>query len=218
MMDEDETPYEDLPWHTKLSVRWNWIWYYQVHRRREQLLLWFVHMLPREVAYRAAFRIGADATTGAYSKQEVPALTFMDAMERWPRRQGGDRTNRKTRDDQVLLSEEQLGMLSNKTRDERRARDLAVAICHTVDYIGTETLPALPGWSWFDVLNEHYPEMAQQYVQGAVGEKGARCSYCHHLRGVRYGMMVQHTQLGSAMCEGSGKPPLNSPLNVSNGE
>ena len=217
-MDEDEIPYKDLPWHTKLSVRWNWIWYYHVARKRETLLVWFAHRLPREIAYRAAFRIGADATTGAYSRQEVPALTFMDAMERWPLRQGGDRTNRKTRDDQVILTDEQLGKYTYE--DDQRSHDLAVAICHTVDYIGTETLPAKPGWSWFDVLDQHYPEMAQQYIDGDVGEKGARCSYCHKMQTLRYGMIRAH--VGSTKtkgsCNGSGKPPLGVPLNLSNGE
>lgn len=217
-MDDDEIPYEDLPWHTKLSVRWNWIWYYHVHRRREQMLLWFVGRLPREVVYRAAFRVGADATTGAYSKQEVPAMTFMEAMERWPLRHGGDRTNRKTRDDQVLLTEEELGMTSNKAKADRVSDDLARAICHTVDYIGTETLPALPGWSWFDALDQHYPEMAQQYIAGRVGEKGGRCVSCHTVQTIRYGMIRAHANSDEKICSGSGFPPLDTPLNVSNGE
>jgi hypothetical protein len=96
-MDRSEDLEETLNWRQKVAVRFNWYWYWNVAHRREKLLIWFVHRLPREVAYRAAFRIGADATTGAYSNQEVPALLFMDAMERWPKRDGGDRTNRKLR-------------------------------------------------------------------------------------------------------------------------
>jgi hypothetical protein len=99
MSEDEDVPFKDLPWRTKLSVKWNWLWYYNVTHRREKLFGWFVSRLPRELVYRAAFRVGADATTGAYSNQIVPELTFMDAMERWPLRQGGDRTNRKTRVD-----------------------------------------------------------------------------------------------------------------------
>jgi len=214
-MDEDEIQYEDLPWRTKLSVKWNWLWYYRVTRNREQLLLWFVGHLPREVAYRAAIRVIADATTGAYSKQNVPELYAMDAIQRWPERKGGDRTNRKTRDEHVYLTEAELGM---SHKDERRAYDLAVAICHTVDYIGTDTLPALPGWSWFDVLDAHYPEMAQQYIKGRVGEKGGRCSSCHSMQTLRYGVIRPHSDSKEKICSGSGCLPLDPPLNVSKGE
>jgi len=39
--------------------------------------------LSPEVVYFAAFRLGAHATTGEYSNQEVPALLFMDAVDRF---------------------------------------------------------------------------------------------------------------------------------------
>lgn len=51
----------------------------------------------------------------------------------------------------------------------RRAADPAAAAQHlaealrlTVEYVGTATLPALPGWSWYDALAEHYPSMAEE--------------------------------------------------------
>lgn len=40
-------------------------------------------MLPRKLVYWCAIRVGAHATQGQYSNQEVPALTFMDALKRW---------------------------------------------------------------------------------------------------------------------------------------
>jgi len=203
-------------WVQRIRAWWNWTFYYRVTRNREQLLLWFVGHLPREVAYRAAIRVIADATTGAYGNQNVPELYAMDAIERWPKRLGGDRTNRKTRDDQVLLTDEQLGRYTYQ--DDQRSHDLAVAICHTVDYIGTENLPAVPGWSWFDALDQHYPEMAQQFVSGRVGEKGGRCSSCHTMQTIRYGMIRAHADSNEKICSGSGFPPLDPPLNVSNGE
>ncbi len=39
--------------------------------------------LPRRVAYWAAIRVGAHATTGDYGEQEVPALLFTVALKRW---------------------------------------------------------------------------------------------------------------------------------------
>lgn len=39
--------------------------------------------LPKSVAYWAAIRVGANATTGKYATQVVPELTFMDAIRRW---------------------------------------------------------------------------------------------------------------------------------------
>ena len=40
-------------------------------------------LLPRSIAYWAAIRVGAEATTGEWSSQVVPELTFMDAIKRW---------------------------------------------------------------------------------------------------------------------------------------
>jgi hypothetical protein len=37
--------------------------------------------------------------------------------------------------------------------------ELADAIRLTVEYIGTDFLPARAGWSWFDALSKHRPDM-----------------------------------------------------------
>lgn len=63
-----------LHWH---NVR------YEISRKREKLLMWFVWKLPRSVAYWSAIRVGCHATTGEYSSQVVPELSFMDALKRW---------------------------------------------------------------------------------------------------------------------------------------
>ena len=39
--------------------------------------------LPKRIVYWASFRVIAHATTGEWSKQEVPALTCVEAMARW---------------------------------------------------------------------------------------------------------------------------------------
>jgi hypothetical protein len=51
----------------------------------EALTIKLAWMLPRSLAYWCAIRVGAHATQGEWSNQEVPALTFMDALKRWER-------------------------------------------------------------------------------------------------------------------------------------
>lgn len=46
--------------------------------------------------------------------------------------------------------------------------ELVTAICHTVDYVGNNVLPAKPGWSWYDALVRYAPEQAQRYVDRPV--------------------------------------------------
>src|SRR5262245_20581950 len=41
------------------------------------------HRLPRVLVYHAAIRLGAEASTGKYSYQLVPEMTFLDALNRW---------------------------------------------------------------------------------------------------------------------------------------
>jgi len=50
---------------------------------RERLVIWIAWHLPRKVAYWAAIRVGAHATTGPWSNQLVPELHFTEALERW---------------------------------------------------------------------------------------------------------------------------------------
>lgn len=42
------------------------------------------------------------------------------------------------------------------TGDEREA--LIMALVHTVEYVGTDMLPAAEGWSWYDALAKYAPE------------------------------------------------------------
>jgi hypothetical protein len=46
--------------------------------------MWIAWRLPRPLVMWAAYRVGAHATQGQYGSTEVPKLTFMDAMARWP--------------------------------------------------------------------------------------------------------------------------------------
>lgn len=41
--------------------------------------------------------------------------------------------------------------------------ELADALRLTVEYVGTDTLPPLPGWSWFDALSKHAPIMLEGF-------------------------------------------------------
>jgi hypothetical protein len=45
-------------------------------------------------------------------------------------------------------------------------RELTEAIRLTVEYVGTETLPPKPGWSWFDALAKYAPETATSFWHG----------------------------------------------------
>jgi hypothetical protein len=49
----------------------------------ERVWMWIAWRLPRTLVMWCAVRIGANATQGEYSNQEVPALLFMDALKRW---------------------------------------------------------------------------------------------------------------------------------------
>lgn len=49
------------------------------------------------------------------------------------------------------------------TIDQRKAiYELSLALKLTQEYVGDNLLPRLPGWSWFDALTEHAPEMLEQ--------------------------------------------------------
>ena len=49
----------------------------------DKIWSWLSFRIPRKLAYFAAIRVGANATQGKWGTTEVPALTFMDALERW---------------------------------------------------------------------------------------------------------------------------------------
>lgn len=44
---------------------------------------------------------------------------------------------------------------------------LCNAIRLTVEYVGTETLRPVEGWSWFDALSKYRPDIARQFVDPA---------------------------------------------------
>ncbi len=59
---------------------------YEAGKRAERALMALVWRLPRRLVFWCAVRVGAHATTGAYSNQVVPELRFTDALQRWETR------------------------------------------------------------------------------------------------------------------------------------
>lgn len=56
---------------------------------RDKIAIWVAFkVLPVRVAHWCAIRVAAYATQGAYSNQEVPALTAMDAADRFAKDHG----------------------------------------------------------------------------------------------------------------------------------
>jgi hypothetical protein len=49
----------------------------------EKITMAIAWRLPRSLVYWCAIRLGAHATQGPYSNQEVLALNFVDALKRW---------------------------------------------------------------------------------------------------------------------------------------
>ena len=49
----------------------------------EKIWMWIAWHLPRTLVMWCAVRVGSHATTGQYSSQVVPDLSFMDALKRW---------------------------------------------------------------------------------------------------------------------------------------
>ena len=64
---------------------------YELHKMPERITVKVAWLLPSKVAYWAAIRVMAHATTGSYSNQLVPELLAMDALKRWDDPAGGDR-------------------------------------------------------------------------------------------------------------------------------
>ena len=64
-------------WFTPIHLK------YEINKRLEKMLIWFVYRLPRPVAYWCSIRVMVHATTGKYSDQVVPELLAMDALKRW---------------------------------------------------------------------------------------------------------------------------------------
>lgn len=54
---------------------------------------------------------------------------------------------------------------------------LIEALCQTVDYVGTDTLPPVEGWSWFDALKKYRPYRASDCKRAYDELKSARDKY-----------------------------------------
>lgn len=50
---------------------------------KDKLQCWIAYRMPRWLVRWCSVRLGAHATTGQWSSQVVPELTFMDALKRW---------------------------------------------------------------------------------------------------------------------------------------
>lgn len=53
-------------------------------------------------------------------------------------------------------------------------RRLTEAIRLTVEYVGTDTLHALEGWSWYEALQRYAPEDAARFKEAYEREHGQR--------------------------------------------
>lgn len=52
---------------------------------------------------------------------------------------------------------------NQEVRRRQEVRELTEAIRLTVEYVGLETLPPRPGWSWFEALQRYAPEDARRF-------------------------------------------------------
>lgn len=50
------------------------------------------------------------------------------------------------------IGDKLLGLLAERDQAGR----LAIALEHTQEYLGSEVLPPIPGWAWFDALSAFY--------------------------------------------------------------
>jgi hypothetical protein len=55
----------------------------EIGETMEKLWIWMAWRMPKELVRWCGVRIGANATTGEHSRQDVPELSFLDAMRRW---------------------------------------------------------------------------------------------------------------------------------------
>lgn len=56
---------------------------HEINRTLEKLFIKLIWRLPNKIVYWCAIRVGANATTGKFSNQIVPDLSFLDALQRW---------------------------------------------------------------------------------------------------------------------------------------
>lgn len=55
--------------------------------------------------------------------------------------------------------------VSPAENDTSPVDELAQAIIHTVEYVGLDVLRAVEGWSWFDAMNRHAPQMLEDWAR-----------------------------------------------------
>jgi hypothetical protein len=72
---EEEHQGERMMWRMRVRIWWD--------HKKDDLAHWIARMLPRRVAYWAAIRVSVYASTGEYSKHEIPSITMMEMLERW---------------------------------------------------------------------------------------------------------------------------------------
>lgn len=48
---------------------------------------------------------------------------------------------------------------SVQNQHERAISELCLALLHTRDYVGANSLPAVPGWSWYDAIKKYRPDL-----------------------------------------------------------
>lgn len=53
---------------------------------KNRVYRWIAYRLPRKVVYWAVIRAGAHATTGKYNTTEVTAITTMEVLQRWEKK------------------------------------------------------------------------------------------------------------------------------------
>jgi len=56
---------------------------YRVGKRVDKFLIWVSYRTPKRFVMWCAIRVINNACTGEHSNQEVPALTAMEALQRW---------------------------------------------------------------------------------------------------------------------------------------
>lgn len=72
-----------MTWRQQFRAWWKYDVLHGWERKKEHALRVIVAHTPKRLVYFAAIRLGVNATTGKYSTQVVPDLTFMDALKRW---------------------------------------------------------------------------------------------------------------------------------------
>ena len=56
-------------------------------------------------------------------------------------------------------------MMSEQKPESDQIEELTEAIRFTVEYVGLDMLPPLPGWSWYDALLKYAPDKAAAFKQ-----------------------------------------------------